>query len=75
MQLHLPEEWVPQFGRIPFVTGSGFFLSMDLAEMLVREKGAIFELNEQLPDDVLIGYFFDQRHIPSMPADRIDSPH
>ncbi len=74
MQLHLPEEWVPQFGMIPFVTGSGFFLSMDLAEMLVREKEVIFELNEQLPDDVLIGYFFDRRHIPSMPAGRIDYP-
>lgn len=61
-----------QFGRIYFGSGAGFILSSDLAAMLVKGKEEIFKLSKDLPDDVLIGYFFQKRNIFAKPANRID---
>jgi hypothetical protein len=68
----IPESWLPTFGQINFVSGAGILLSADLAERLVLEKEDIFRYNKELPDDVLIGYFFQNRSIPILPAGRQD---
>lgn len=72
VQLYLPDDWCPKFGLIDFVSGAGIILSSDLAKMLVREKKEIFKFNKDLPDDILIGLFFQNRFIFSLPAPRTD---
>lgn len=75
IRMHIPGSWIPKFGyTINFVSGAGFLLSSDLVEMLVREKEDIFKFNNDLPDDVLIGLFFQNRSIHSIPAERMDIP-
>ena len=71
VQLYLPET---HLGLINFVSGAGILLSRDLAQMLINEKDKIFKINKDLPDDVLIGYFFQNAHIASRPAQRTDFP-
>ena len=71
VQLYLPET---HLGLINFVSGAGILLSRDLAQKLVNEKDKIFKMNKELPDDVLIGYFFQNANIPSWPAGRTDLP-
>ncbi len=60
---YTPAEWHPKFGKIVFGSGCGMILSRDLAERLVEEKEEIFKYNTELPDDVLIGLFFQTRKI------------
>lgn len=72
--LHIPGEWIPQFGLTHFVSGAGILISSDLAKMLVREKESIFALNTGLPDDVLLGYFFQNWGVPIINAQRVDIP-
>lgn len=72
LPLHLPEDWVPKFGYIPFGSGAGFIISKDLAEMLLRNKREIFEYGSELPDDVAFGLFFYRRNIPIFNAPRVD---
>jgi hypothetical protein len=70
----IPESWLPEFGHIDFVSGAGILLSRDLAEKLVYEKEDIFKWHTKLPDDVLMGYFFQNRSIPILPIGRQDFP-
>lgn len=72
IQMHLPPQWNPQFGLVNFVSGAGIILSSDLVEMLVREKEEVFKLNTIMPDDVLIGWFFQNKAIYSKHAGRTD---
>lgn len=74
IQMHTPASWHPNFGLINFVSGAGILLSKDLAKMMVNEKEEIFKYSSELPDDVLIGYFYQKRGILSMPAERVDFP-
>lgn len=74
VQQHIPEGWLPKFGLINFVSGAGIVLSSDLAEMLVKQKQELLQHSVELPDDVLIGYFFQNNKIFSMPASRTDFP-
>lgn len=71
---YLPEEWVPEFGRIDYVSGAGILLSSDLAEVLVHEKEDIFAFSRELPDDVLFGYYFQNNSIPIRNIGRLDLP-
>jgi len=71
VQLYLPPENT-RFGLINFVSGAGIILSTDLAKRVVSDKEGIFKLNKELPDDVLIGLFFQERSIFSIPAGRSD---
>lgn len=70
--LYIPADWYPKFGYINFVSGAGIILSTDLVEMLVREKEEIFKFNSELPDDVLIGWFFQKKLINLIVAERSD---
>ncbi len=72
VSMYLPADRRPKFGTIYFVSGAGFLLSSDLVEMLLDGKEEISKLSAELPDDVLIGFFFQQRKIPHIPADRAD---
>ncbi len=71
---YLPEDWVPEYGRIDFVSGAGILLSSDLAEMLVSEKEDVLEFSKELPDDVLFGYYFQNKSIPIFGIGRLDIP-
>ncbi|MBA2369085.1 MAG: hypothetical protein H0V82_08705 [Candidatus Protochlamydia sp.] len=71
-QMHIPASWTPKLGFINFVSGAGFILSIDLVEMLIREKCYLLKYKCDLPDDVLIGLFFQKRSILSLPAERMD---
>jgi len=70
--LYIPADWYPKFGYMNFISGAGIILSSDLAEMLVRGKEEIFKFNTELPDDVLIGWFFQQKNINLIVAARND---
>ncbi len=73
-QQHIPKGWLPEFGVINFISGAGILLSSDLAEMLVQHKQDFLQHSTELPDDVLFGYFFQNNHINSLPAPRMDFP-
>lgn len=63
-------------GSIVFGSGAGFFLSRDLAELMVEKKHLIFQHNCLYPDDVLVGYFLQQEQVRMLPlgAPRLDFP-
>lgn len=63
-------------GGIWFGSGAGFFLSRDLAELIVEKKHLLSQLTTVYPDDVLIGHFFQQEHVQMLPlgAPRLDFP-
>ena len=71
VQMYIP----PQntiFGLINFVSGAGIIMSSDLATKMVEGKEEIFKINKELPDDVLIGLFFQRKSIFSVPGGRVD---
>jgi hypothetical protein len=53
-----------------FGSGSGFFLSTDVAKLLVQNKSLLFDRHSN--DDVLIGIFLREKNIYLYPAPRID---
>ncbi len=61
----------PLWPKSQMASGSGFILSMDLVQMLVKEKGQ-FLGNRSVEDDLLIGRFFHQQHIPLHAHERMD---
>lgn len=63
-------------GSIVFGSGAGFFLSRDLAELMVEKKHLIFLNNCLYPDDVLVGYFYQHERVQMLPlgAPRLDFP-
>lgn len=73
-QQYIPASWAPKFGTINFLSGAGFILSSDLAQMLVRGKEEIFKNQHDLADDVLIGLFFQRHNIRSSFVQRHDYP-
>ncbi len=72
ISMYIPESACPKFGRIYFGSGAGIIVSPDLVEMMVKEKEDIFLYSSDLPDDVLIGLFFQKRNIPIINAERVD---
>jgi hypothetical protein len=72
VQLHLND--IPNFGRVNFISGAGILLSTDLVELLVKEKESLFAIENELPDDMLLGVFFQRHAAHSIPAERTDFP-
>jgi hypothetical protein len=54
---------------VPFASGAGFFISPDIANLLVSNRD---KSPEHLPDDVAIGYFLNTLQIPICPLQRFD---
>ena len=59
---------------VNFVSGTGIFLSPDLVEMLVEEKETVLSLDPEMPDDMLLGWFFQRKGLCFFPASRVDIP-
>lgn len=60
----LPSYDIPaEFSQIAFGWGTGFILSRDLAEDMVKNKEELFLRSSEIPDDVLIGLFCSKRNI------------
>lgn len=65
---------VPKFGTINFISGAGIILSTDMAKLLVDEKNEVLKFNKELPDDLILGRFFQNKWILSQSAPRSDFP-
>lgn len=66
---------IPKFGRVTFASGAGILLSSDVAEMLVRKKEELFSYKNDLPDDMVLGFFFQNNNIPLLDSPRTDFPN
>lgn len=61
----LPSYDIPaEFSQLVFGWGTGFILSRDVAEEMVKNKEELFLRASEIPDDVLIGHFCAQKNIP-----------
>ena len=59
----------PAVTPVPFASGAGFFISPDIANILVSNRD---KSPAHLPDDVAIGYFLNTLQIPIYPLQRFD---
>jgi hypothetical protein len=57
------------FGDLPFASGSGFFLSRDLVELVVERRD---EWNHALPDDIALAELMRRHGVDLVDASRID---
>ncbi len=60
-------------GTSVIASGSGFVLSRDLVEMVVKDKTTVLNMRIDPPsDDVILGYYFRRNKIYRTPGERID---
>ncbi len=65
----LPSYEVPsEYSKIPFGWGAGFFISPDLAHLIINEKEKLFARINEIPDDVLIGALFYEHKLNIIPV-------
>ncbi|HEY8030077.1 MAG TPA: hypothetical protein VIE38_11260 [Gaiellaceae bacterium] len=57
------------FGDLPFASGSGFFLSRDLVELVVERRA---EWNHELPDDIALAELMQRHAVDLVDAPRVD---
>lgn len=61
----LPSRDLPyEFWGLSFGWGTGFILSRDVVEEMVKNKEELFWRSSEIPDDVLVGLFCYRRDIP-----------
>jgi hypothetical protein len=57
------------FGDLPFASGSGYFLSRDLVELVVERRD---EWNHALPDDIALAELMGRHQVELVDAPRVD---
>lgn len=67
-----PCELPSEFLNIPFISGAGIIMSRDVAQLLAEESHQLEKYKSEIPDDVFIGMFFQQKNIPAVYAPRSD---
>jgi hypothetical protein len=75
VHLYLPQENLPHLGEIHFVSGAGILLSKDLAKLIAEKAKDFTHLEQELPDDVLMGYFFQKQGVKITSLSRVDLPN
>lgn len=62
---------VPVYVEFPFASGAGFILSTDLVEKMVLNKNRLYNITFN-HEDVVIGRFFYEEHVPLITTSRMD---